>query len=109
MMDEESKTICSQSEEEEEGKILTFKEQKEKFDKELDEIENRLNRNIKKNKVYLESTKKTTDASEPKKDREFLTRLQYLEKRLEREIKESNIKSKSERKEEFMTNISQMN
>ena len=47
--------------------------------------------------------------SKPKPNKEFLTRLQYLEKRLERELKESNMKSQKDRREEFNQNISAVN
>lgn len=47
--------------------------------------------------------------SKPKPNKEFLTRLQYLEKRLERELKESQLKPLKERKEEFNASIAQVN
>ena len=115
---------------EEELKKMDFNEQKDRFDRELDELEAQLNRKIKKNQKYLmtidsqkkrdtntiqsESIQQATISgvevdSKPKPNKEFLTRLQYLEKRLERELKESNMKSKKDRREEFNQNISAVN
>ena len=105
----------------EEFNKLSFKQQRDRLDRELDELENKLKKKVKKNQKYLmtiESKKKdntiASESLEPqigdnRPNKEFLTRLQYLEKRLERELKESQMKSVKERKEEFKANISQVN